>query len=181
MILTCPLVDSMYTFHGFQVKKGIAPVCVLDSNTIGFPCVLPVCLHPKEHVVWWYHKYGIPLMVTFGIVATLYSVVVHHDIWNLVFQQCFLNSISNKWSIIIRIRSNNRWCFQCGAFPFPFSSSFLCCWCHWCCACCWCHWCCAWCWCHMCCTCHWCHTCYACHWCHRSYGCHCYHRCYRWH
>ena len=139
MVLTCPLVDSVYTFHGLQAIKGIAHGCVLDWNAIGFPCVLLVCLHPKEHVVWWYHKHGIPFMVTFGIVATLYSVVVHDDIWNLGFQQCFLNSIQNKWSIIIRIRSNNRWCFWCGAFPFPFSSSFSCHQCHRCCACCWCH------------------------------------------
>ena len=97
MVLMCPLVDSVYIFHGFQAIKGIAPICVLDSNAIGFPCVLPVCLHPKEHVVWWYHKHGIPFMVTFVIEATLYSVVVHDDIWNLGFQQCFLNSIQNKW------------------------------------------------------------------------------------
>ena len=120
MILTCPLIDSTCTVQGLQAIKGIALVCVLDSNTIRFPCVLPVCLHPKEHVVWWYHKHGVPSMVTFFVVATWYSVVVHHDIWNLSFQQCFLNSIQNKWSIIIRIRSNNRWCFWCGAFPFSF-------------------------------------------------------------
>ena len=155
MILMCPIVDSTYTFHSFQEIKGIAPVCVLDSNAIRFLCVLPVCRHPKEHVVLWYHKHGIPFMATFGIVATLYSVVVHHNIWNLSFQQCFLNSIWNKWSIIIRIRSNNRWCFQCEAFHFPFSSSFLCCWCH------------------RCCACHWCYRsyrCCACHWCCKSYG-----------
>ena len=52
MVLMYPLVDSAYTFYGFQAIKEIAPVCVLDLNDIGFPCVLPVCLHPKGHVVW---------------------------------------------------------------------------------------------------------------------------------
>ena len=154
MVLTCPLIDSMCTVQGLQAIICIALVCVLHSDTIGFPCVLPVCLHPKEHVVWWYHKHGIPSTATFFVVATLYSVVVHHNIQNLGFQQCFLNSIRNKWSIIIRIRSNNRWCFRCGAFPFPFSSSFLHCRCHRCCACCWCHRYSTCCWCRRCCACY---------------------------
>ena len=131
MIFTCPLVDSTYTFHRLQAIECIALVCVLDSNTISFPCTLPVCLHPEEHVVWWYHKHCIPFVTTFPIIATLYSQIVHHNIWNLSFQQCFFNCIRDKWSIIIGIRSNNRWCFWCIAFPFPFS--FLCCWCLRCC------------------------------------------------
>ena len=136
-----PLIYSMYTFQHLQTIRGIALVCVLDSNAIRFSCVLPVCLHPKKHVVWWHHKHGIPLMVTFFTVATLYSVIVHHNIWNLSFQQCFLNNIRNKWSLIIRIRCNNRWSFQWGGFPFSFSSSFsfLCCWCDRWYRCCWCH------------------------------------------
>ena len=69
--------------------------------------------------------------MTFPIIATLYSQIVHHNIRNLSFQQCFFNCIRDKWSIIIGIRSNNRWCFWCIAFPFPFS--FLCCWCLRCC------------------------------------------------
>ena len=91
-------------------------------------------------------------MVAFFIVATLYSVVVHHNIRNLGFQQCFLNSIRNKWSIIIRIRHNNRWSFWCGGFPFSFSSSFSlwCCWCHRWYRCLWCHRCYGWFWCHRC-------------------------------
>ena len=157
MVLMCPLIDSTCTVQGLQAIMGIALVCVLDSNTIRFPCVCPVCLHPKEHIVWWYHKHGIPSTVTFFVVATLYSVVVHHNICNLSFQQCVLNSIRNKWSIIIRNRSNNRWCFWCGAFAFSVSSSFLHCWCHRCCACCCCHRCC------------------------RSYWCHCCNTCYGWH
>ena len=131
MIFTCPLVDSTYTFHCLQAIECIALVCVLDSNTISFPCILPVCLHPEEHVVWWYHKHGIPFVMTFPIIATLYSGIVHHNIWNLSFQQCFFNCIWDKWSIIMGIRSNNRWCFWCSTFPFPFS--FFCCWCLRCC------------------------------------------------
>ena len=113
MIFTCPLVYSAYTFHCLQAIECITLVCVLDSNTIGFPCILPVCLHPKQHVVWWNHKHRIPFMSTFVKVATLYSVVVHNNIWSFSFQQCFFNCIWDKWSIIIRIRSNNRWCFWC--------------------------------------------------------------------
>ena len=127
MILMFPLIYSAYTFQCLQTIVGIALICVLDSNTIGFSCVLPVCLHPKKHVVWWYHKHGIPLTVTFFIIATLYSVVVHHNIRNLGFKQCFLNSIRNKWSIIIWIRHNNRWSFWCGGFSFSSSFSFWCC------------------------------------------------------
>ena len=151
MILTCSLIYSAYTFQHFQTIICITLVCVLDLNTIGFSCVPPVCLHPKKHVVWWYHKHGIPLMATFFIVATLYSVVVHHNIWNLGFQQCFLNSIRNKWSIIIRIRHENRRSFQCGGFSFSSSFSFYCCWCH--------RWN----------RCHWCQMCYQLCWCHRCF------------
>ena len=104
MILTCSLIYSTYTFQHFQTIICIALACVLDLNAIRFSCVPPVCPHPKKHVVWWYHKHGIPLMATFLIVATLYSVIVCDNIWNLSFQQCSLNSIRNKWSIIIRIR-----------------------------------------------------------------------------
>ena len=86
MVIMCTLIDSTCTVQGFQAIIGIALVCVLDSNTIGFPCVLPVCFHPKEHVVWWYHKHGIPSTVTFFVVATLYSIFAHHDIQNLGFQ-----------------------------------------------------------------------------------------------
>ena len=82
MILMCPLVYSTYTFHGLQAIECIALVCVLDLNTIGFPCILPVCLYSKEHIVWWNHKHRIPFMATFVITATLYSVVVHNDIWS---------------------------------------------------------------------------------------------------
>ena len=107
MILACSLIYSTYTFQHFQTIICIALVCVLDLNAIRFSCVPPVCLHPKNNVVWWYHKHGIPLMATFFIVATLYSVVVHHNIWNLSFQKCFHNSIRNKWFIIIRIKHDN--------------------------------------------------------------------------
>ena len=132
MILTCSLIYSTYTFQHFQTIICIALACVLDLNAIRFSCVPPVCPHPKKHVVWWYHKHGIPLMATFLIVATLYSVIVHDNIWNLSFQQCSLNSIRNKWSIIIRIRCDNGWSFQCVGFSFSFASffSFYCFWCH---------------------------------------------------
>ena len=89
MILMHPLVHSTYTFHGLQTIKGIAPVCVLHSNAISFPGVFPVCLHPEDHVVWWYHKHGIPFVTTFPIVATLYSQVVHNNIWNLSLEHVF--------------------------------------------------------------------------------------------